>query len=88
MYCFDGLAWAYLDHSRGLEVYARSSDVRCGRLAVGVWARELAIESRRWLKGEPESGGRWVVGWAAFVCKSERIIRCLPGIENAKRKHA
>lgn len=29
------------------------------------------MESRRWLKGEPESGGRWAVGWAAFVGKSD-----------------
>jgi hypothetical protein len=67
VYCLEGLAWAYFDHSRGLEAYARSSDVRWGRLAERVWARDLAMESRRWLNGELESGGWWDEGWEVLV---------------------
>jgi hypothetical protein len=35
--------------------------MRCGRLMVGVWTRDLAIEFRRCLNGESLSGG-WSVG--------------------------
>lgn len=76
MYCLEGLACAYFDHSRELEAYERRSEVRCGRFAVGVWARELAIESRRLLNDELESGG-WAFGCEVFVWKSELEIRWL-----------
>ena len=59
--------------------------MRCGRLAVGALARDLAMESRRWSNGELESGGWCVLGWDVFVWKSMLEIRCLPRVPDAKR---